>query len=61
MMCLSVWLLAGACGTSRVAGADKPQIGKPAPQIEGKDANGKELKLSDYHGKVVVLDFWGDW
>ena len=36
-------------------------IGKVAPDIEGKDANGKPLKLSDYRGKVVVLDFWGDW
>jgi hypothetical protein len=36
-------------------------IGKVAPEIEGKDANGKPLKLSDYRGKVVVLDFWGDW
>ena len=36
-------------------------IGKPAPDIEGKDVNGKPLKLSDFAGKVVVLDFWGDW
>jgi hypothetical protein len=36
-------------------------IGKPAPDIEGKDASGKPLKLSDYAGKVVVLDFWGNW
>lgn len=36
-------------------------IGKPAPEIEGKDANGNPLKLSDHRGKVVVLDFWGDW
>jgi hypothetical protein len=36
-------------------------IGKVAPEIEGADAEGKKLKLSDYCGKVVVLDFWGDW
>jgi hypothetical protein len=36
-------------------------IGKPAPEIEGKDAHGNPLKLSDHRGKVVVLDFWGDW
>jgi hypothetical protein len=36
-------------------------IGKPAPEIAGKDIDGKEMKLSDYRGKVVVLDFWGDW
>ena len=36
-------------------------IGKVAPEIVGKDVDGKEMKLSDYRGKVVVLDFWGDW
>jgi tetratricopeptide (TPR) repeat protein len=32
-----------------------------APDIEGEDADGKAFKLSDYRGKVVVIDFWGDW
>lgn len=36
-------------------------IGKPAPEIEGEDFDGKKFKLSDYRGKVVVLDFWGHW
>jgi hypothetical protein len=36
-------------------------IGKAAPEIEGDDIDGKSFKLSDYRGKVVVLDFWGHW
>jgi hypothetical protein len=36
-------------------------VGKVAPEIKGKDVDGKAFKLSDYRGKVVVLDFWGDW
>jgi cytochrome oxidase Cu insertion factor (SCO1/SenC/PrrC family) len=36
-------------------------IGKVAPEIQGADVDGKQFKLSDYRGKVVVLDFWGDW
>jgi hypothetical protein len=36
-------------------------IGKEAPEIEGKDAEGIKFKLSDYRGKVVLLSFWGDW
>lgn len=36
-------------------------IGKPAPEIVGEDIDGKPLKLSDFKGKVVVLDFFGDW
>jgi hypothetical protein len=36
-------------------------VGLPAPEIEGQDADGKTFKLSDYRGKVVVLDFWARW
>jgi cytochrome oxidase Cu insertion factor (SCO1/SenC/PrrC family) len=36
-------------------------VGKVAPDIEGEDVEGKKFKLSEYRGKVVVLDFWGDW
>ncbi len=36
-------------------------VGKPAPEIEGEDIDGKKFKLSDYRGKVVLLDFWGNW
>lgn len=37
------------------------QIGKVVPEIEGEDMDGKKFKLSDYRGKVVMLDFWGHW
>jgi hypothetical protein len=33
-------------------------VGKEAPNIEGQDQDGKRFKLSDYRGKVVLLDFW---
>ena len=36
-------------------------IGAVAPDIEGQDLNGVAFRLSDYRGKVVVLDFWGNW
>jgi hypothetical protein len=36
-------------------------VGKQAPEIEGTDFEGTKFKLSDYRGKVVFLDFWGDW
>jgi thiol-disulfide isomerase/thioredoxin len=36
-------------------------VGRPAPEIDGLDVDGKAFKLSDYRGKVVVLDFWGHW
>ena len=37
------------------------EIGNYAPDIEGTDLDGNAFKLSDYRGKVVMLDFWGDW
>lgn len=36
-------------------------VGKIAPDIEGEDLDGEPFKLSDYRGKIVMLDFWGDW
>ncbi len=36
-------------------------IGKTAPDIAGEDTDGTPFKLSDYKGKVVMLDFWGNW
>jgi len=40
---------------------DALAIGKLAPEIIGTGVDGKAMKLSDFRGKVVVLDFWGDW
>ena len=37
------------------------QPGMTAPDIEGEDLDGVAFRLSDYRGKVVVLDFWGNW
>jgi hypothetical protein len=37
------------------------RVGKEAPEIKGPDLDGKDFKLSDYRGKVVLLDFWGHW
>ncbi len=37
------------------------KVGAVAPDIEGEDLDGESFKLSDYRGKVVMLDFWGDW
>jgi WD40 repeat protein/S1-C subfamily serine protease len=35
--------------------------GKKAAEIAGKDVDGKPFRLSEYAGKVVVLDFFVDW
>ena len=41
--------------------AENLSIGCTAPDIVGTDHEGKEFKLSDFRGKVVLLDFWGIW
>jgi peroxiredoxin len=43
-------------GTAQAA----PQIGKPAPDFSAIDSNGKAVKLSDYRGKIVVLEWTND-
>jgi len=32
-----------------------------APAFNIKDLNGKEVKLSDYKGKVLIVNFWASW
>ena len=36
-------------------------VGNLAPEIASEDLEGVPFKLSDYRGKVVMLDFWGHW
>ncbi len=36
-------------------------VGKRAPDFEALDVDGQPFKLSDYKGKVTVIDFWGFW
>jgi cytochrome c biogenesis protein CcmG/thiol:disulfide interchange protein DsbE len=52
-----------ACNTHRVhADSEKNASGrKLAPEFSLKDEDGRTVRLSDYRGKVVVLDFWATW
>jgi hypothetical protein len=36
-------------------------VGKEAPEIQGEDQDGRRFKLSDYRGKVVLIDFWSEY
>ena len=53
-----------ACGgrSSKTPGAACPADAKPANlNFTLKDTAGKEVRLADYKGKVLLLDFWATW
>ncbi len=37
------------------------EIGKEAPDFSLSDINGKQVSLSEFKGKVVILDFFASW
>jgi len=37
------------------------QAGTPAPNFVADGGSGGTIRLSDYRGKIVVLDFWATW
>ncbi len=38
-----------------------PLVGKPAPEFSLKTFDGKKVKLSDYKGKALLVNFWASW
>ena len=75
MLHLSRYLLALALSTASIvatACSQQPEaadsaVVKPvearraAPDFELKDPDGRTVRLSDYRGKVVLLNFWATW
>ena len=47
--------------TEKLEAIKAVQPGKPAYDFSLTDIDGKTLKLSDFRGKWVLLDFWGSW
>ena len=52
-----VFLLAGAAGAADL----KPWTGGPPPPLALKDLEGGSHRLSDYRGKVILVNFWATW
>jgi cytochrome c biogenesis protein CcmG/thiol:disulfide interchange protein DsbE len=38
-----------------------PQVGQPVPDFELPDLDGHAKRLSEFRGKVVVLNYWATW
>ena len=55
---LIMFLVWGALKIYRIPGQSK---GAMAPDFVGYMASGDSLRLSDFQGQLVLLDFWGSW
>jgi peroxiredoxin len=53
-------VLAGMFASPLVSKAE-PQVGTEAPDFALKSTGGKNLRLSEYRGDIVVLTFWASW
>ena len=57
-----IMLVACTTGNTPVKAAVKaPKDRRPAPEFTLKDSDGRPVKLADYKGKVVLLNFWATW
>ncbi len=53
--------LAGCSSNSRAPKVKPSAERREAPDFSLKDENGRTVRLSDYRGKVVLLNFWATW
>ena len=50
-----------AMALSAPARAASPVVGKPAPDFQVETFDGKHMRLSDFKGQVLILNFWATW
>lgn len=48
---------AGAAGTL----PPQPKVGEAPPDTLGRDRDGKDVTVSQYRGKVLIVTFWASW
>jgi peroxiredoxin len=50
-----------AASEKQRAPAKPLELGMPAPDLSLQDMDGKQVSLSSFRGKYVLLDFWASW
>jgi len=58
---LSAFLLGSCANQAKSTQVHASSNRKPAPEFTLTDSSGAQVKLSDYKGKVVLLNFWATW
>lgn len=43
------------------SGGGKPNLGEPAPEFRLLDVQGQVVRLDDFRGRPVLLNFWASW
>ena len=61
VMLVSAPYLANRAGLVKSRGERSDVNGKAAPEFSLESLQGKTVRLSDYHGKAVLLNFWATW
>ena len=57
-LALALTLVAAACGGAQSGGSSS---GRMASDFALRDLTGRTVRLSDYRGKVVLMNFWATW
>ena len=62
LACTAALILTAACSSEKVRAAVKAEKERTvAADFTLKDVNGRTVRLSEYRGKVVLLNFWATW
>ena len=64
LIMMLVWLPVKACAEHdffNKVGVVPPKTSQPAPDFVVKNLKGQDVTLSDFNGKVVLLNFWATW